>query len=197
MLNNATETIFNLSALRFLVVEDDLFMCSITSSILRSLGARNIKEAEDAAEAFVILDSYNADIIITDWTMTPLDGIEFTDMIRNGENSPNPMVPIIMAAAYSDVAQVMEARDAGITEYVTKPMSPRSLYLRIAEVIEHPRQFVRTDSFFGPDRRRHRDDGTGPRRRKTDKKKTEQDTAEPQPLTEKTVVRPGRQAGRI
>lgn len=61
----------------------------------------------------------------------------------------------------------MKARDAGMTEFLVKPFSARSMARRITMVIENPRQFVRTDDFFGPDRRRHRiSNYTGQERRK-------------------------------
>src|SRR3546814_16640478 len=60
-----------------------------------------------------------------------------------------------MVTAQSDEWKVMKARDAGVTEFLDKPFSAKTMARRITVVVENPRQFVRTDEFFGPDRRRH------------------------------------------
>jgi DNA-binding response OmpR family regulator len=64
-------------------------------------------------------------------------------------------VPIIMLTGHSDKKRVMIARDAGITEFLTKPISAKSLYERILNVVLRPRPFVKTKTYFGPDRRRN------------------------------------------
>jgi hypothetical protein len=64
---------------------------------------------------------------------------------------------------------VEAARDAGVTELLAKPVTAGHLFARIAEIVERPRAFVRTDTYFGPDRRRHRAEGyPGPWRRAED-----------------------------
>ena len=61
----------------------------------------------------------------------------------------------------------MEARDAGVTEFLVKPLSAQALHQRILSVVAHPRPFIRTPTFFGPDRRRTKAaEYTGPERRK-------------------------------
>ena len=66
------------------------------------------------------------------------------------------------------------ARDAGVTEFLAKPITAHNLFARIAEIVERPRAFVRCDNYFGPDRRRHQnDDYPGPWRRKDDFEETE------------------------
>jgi CheY-like chemotaxis protein len=147
--------VLNIEKVRFLVVEDNRYMRTIIYQILRALGARHVVEADDGASAFKMLKTANADIIFTALMMAPLDGIEFTRMVRTASDSPNPYVPIIMVTAYTEAERVHQARDAGITEFVAKPISVTSLYIRIAEVIERPREFVRTQTYFGPDRHRH------------------------------------------
>jgi two-component system chemotaxis response regulator CheY len=63
----------------------------------------------------------------------------------------------------------MQARDAGVTEFLVKPFTARDLYRRLYQIIERPRQFVRSEDFFGPDRRRKgAADYQGPLRRDTD-----------------------------
>ncbi len=129
-------------------------MRQIIRAILNSLGVRNIKEAGDSAGGLRLAQEGGVDLIICSWLMDVLDGPEFVKMIRCGENTKNPYVPIIMLSAFTEKFRITEARDAGVTEFLAKPLSPKSLYQRIARIIEKPRPFVRTTSFFGPCRRR-------------------------------------------
>ena len=72
---------------------------------------------------------------------------------------------------FSSRLRVEKARDAGITEFLVKPFTSEDLYKRVHQIIEKPRQFVESDGFFGPDRRRRVDDNfKGPAKRETDKK---------------------------
>jgi two-component system, chemotaxis family, chemotaxis protein CheY len=144
----------NLEHVKFLIVEDNTFMRTIVRRILTALGAHDVKEAPDGADALRILSTWHADIMIADWEMQPLDGIELTRMIRTADDTANPFLPIIMLTSYAEIAQITEARDAGVTEYIVKPVSAKALFRRIREIVEHPRPFVKTKGFFGPDRRR-------------------------------------------
>ena len=67
------------------------------------------------------------------------------------------MIPVIMITGHSTLRRVAEARDVGVTEFLSKPITARGVLQRIGLVVEHPRQFVRTEDYFGPDRRRKRD----------------------------------------
>ena len=110
---------------------------------------------------------------MTDLAMQPLDGIDFVRLLRNSPDSPNPMVPVVMITGHSTMRRVSEARDVGVTEFLSKPVTARGVIERITRVVDHPRPFVRTQDYFGPDRRR-RDDPNfpGPYRRKNDKPTT-------------------------
>jgi PleD family two-component response regulator len=94
-----------------------------------------------------------------------LNGIEFTQLVRSGKDGPDVFVPIIMVTGYGDVATVTSARDAGVTEFLIKPISAKTLYLRVLEAINKPRSFIRTQSLFGPNRRRQVLPFKGPDRR--------------------------------
>ena len=86
--------------------------------------------------------------------MPILTGIELTKLIRTSENSVNPFVPVILMSAYADRHTVMQARDAGVNEFLVKPLSARALHQRIVSVVLNPRSFIKTGQYFGPDRRR-------------------------------------------
>ena len=137
-----------------LIVDDQDFIRSLIRQILNALGCNKIKDAANGKAAWEMAASTNPDIIITDWEMSPVNGLELTRRLRTDPGSPNPFVPIIMMTGHAEIERVIEARDTGITEYIVKPLSARSLFRRLHSVIEHPREFVRTASYFGPDRRR-------------------------------------------
>lgn len=144
-------------------------MLEITKSLLLTFGVGNVITAQNGEIALRRFEQYNPDIVIADWMMTPMDGIQMTRHMRNSSHTPNPYVPIILMTGFSEKRRVLEARDAGVTEFLVKPFTAQDLYRRITQVIERPRQFVRSEDFFGPDRRRRKlDDYVGPRRRETD-----------------------------
>ncbi len=157
---------YNLEVLNLLVVDDNLHMHSILKAILNAMRIKNIRSCIDAADAFIEMRCLVPDIIITDWAMQPLHGIEYARLVRKGEDSPNPFVPIILLTGHTDMRRVIEARDAGVNEFLAKPVSIMSLHSRIVSIVKTPRPFIRTEMFFGPDRRRRQDpDYDGPERR--------------------------------
>lgn len=174
---SAFDTGYALGGLNVLVVDDNRHMVRLISSILHALGVRNVCEANDAAEALEHLKSFSADIIIVDWQMQPLDGLDFTRLVRTGKDSPNRYVPIIMLSAFTEMSLVTKARDAGINEFLAKPVSPKALYSRMASLIDNPRSFVRTDTYFGPDRRRK---DVGPPRGVIERRKTKNEDIDAQ-----------------
>ncbi|MBI5265711.1 MAG: response regulator [candidate division Zixibacteria bacterium] len=145
---------YNIERVNFLIVEDNAHMRNLVKVILNAFGVHNIAEAADGADAFKILRHFLADIIICDWVMQPLDGLGFVQMIRTGKDSPNPYVPVIMLTGYTEMNRVVEARDAGVNEFLAKPVSAKKIYSRIRAIIENNRPFIKTKTFFGPDRRR-------------------------------------------
>lgn len=154
------------SRLRFLIIDDNVHMRRLLRTILHGFGTREIIEAEDGAVGLEVFSNHLPDIVLADWSMPVLNGVEFTRMIRYESNSRNPFVPVIMVTAYSEIHRVAEARDAGVTEFLVKPISAKALYQRILAVIVSPRPFIRTTTYFGPDRRRTTNAGyQGPNRR--------------------------------
>ena len=140
--------------LRFVVVDDNAYMRRIVRTLLHGFGAREVYEAEDGAAGLEAFTRNVPDIVITDWAMPIFDGLELTQMIRQPGANANPFVPIIMLTGHSEKRRVTAARDAGVTEFLVKPLSAKALYERILSVVLSPRPFVRTKTYFGPDRRR-------------------------------------------
>lgn len=141
----------------------------LIGEILRAIGVRHVFEANDGAEALATLRHQPIDIVMTDLAMQPLDGIDFVRLIRQSPDSPNQMIPIVMITGHSTQRRVSEARDAGVTEFLAKPVTARGVIERITQVVDHPRAFIRAGDYFGPDRRRRADPTyDGPWRREAD-----------------------------
>ena len=154
-----------LERIRLLIVDDNAFSRKLIKSVVQQFGAREIHESENGERAMEDVKSFKPDIIIADWVMSPIDGLEFVHWLRENPNSPAPFTPVIMVSAYSHLSSIMQARDSGINEFLVKPISAKALMMRLQAVIEKPRQFIRTDGYFGPDRRRKDLPHRGPERR--------------------------------
>lgn len=155
--------------LRALVVEDNPHMRALLRSLLHAMGIKNVHEASDGENGFKELKAHHPDLVLTDLSMTPTDGIAFTKQVRSGEGTPNPYMPIIMVTGHTERPRVEAARDAGVTEFLAKPITAYNLMARLAEIVERPRPFVKSENYFGPDRRRRKSqDHRGPWRRHDD-----------------------------
>lgn len=142
------------SKLALLIIDDNANMSKIILAILKGMGAIHIYEARDVATGLSICRQYAIDIAFVDYQLGFMDGLDFVRMIRNAHDSPNPYLPIIMLTGHTEQHRVEEARDTGITEFCAKPVTAAELFKKIAQIIEYPRPFIRTKSYFGPDRRR-------------------------------------------
>jgi len=161
-----------LDSLQVLLVDDNQHMRAIVTAVLKGAGVTRIIEVNDGAQALSALRDRPCDLAIVDFNMQPLDGVEFTRLVRNAPDSANPYMPIIMMTGHAERSRVMEARDAGVNEFVVKPITARSLLSRIQAVIFKPRAFVRAADYFGPCRRRVNDPHyPGPYRRGDDQRK--------------------------
>ena len=153
-------------------------MRAIISTILGSVDIRDVRECPDSLSAFRAIREQPVDIALADFHLSGMDGVEFTRQVRRSPVSPDPFLPIIMITGHSERTRVEEARDAGVTEFVAKPLTARALLARIEAVIFRPRPFIRSRTYFGPDRRRRADPGySGPMRRATDAKAASQSEA--------------------
>jgi DNA-binding response OmpR family regulator len=153
--------------LKVLVVDNFKYMRSLVAIMLDQQTGNTVTITCDSIDrAMDDLDRFEPDIVITDWNL------EFIRRVRDAKTSPNPCVPIIMLTGRAELPLVIQARDAGVNEFLAKPVSAKALYGRITAAVLHPRPFIRTPTYFGPDRRRQKlgppDDRTGERRRKTE-----------------------------
>lgn len=157
---------YRFDRLKILVVDDSAHMRKLVIAILQAFGVTEIVEAADGEKAWALLHDVAPDVIVLDWVMDGMSGIDLIKMIRSHPRSPNPFVPVIMLTGHTHVDRVEEARDAGINEFLAKPVSVNAMMQRLVSVIEQPRPFVRTSQYFGPCRRRRGDEVyEGPERR--------------------------------
>lgn len=140
--------------MKILLVEDNRHTRLVLQDVLRASGIRDIYQCEDGAAALAMLRKQEVDIVFTDLTMGPMDGIEFTRHLRNDPDSPNRFLPVIMLTGHATKARIAAARDVGVTEFLVKPITGRGVLDRIRQVINAERNFVRSADYFGPDRRR-------------------------------------------
>ncbi|HXC56856.1 MAG TPA: response regulator [Rhizomicrobium sp.] len=155
--------------LKALVVEDNQHMRILLRSLLNALGITNVLEATNGEDAFVLLRDKQPDLVLSDLSMKPMDGIAFAREVRTSRNSPNPYIPIIMVTGHTERHRIEAARDAGVTEVLAKPITAGNLFQRIGEIVERPRAFVKAANYFGPDRRRKATENYGgPFRRRED-----------------------------
>jgi len=150
--------------LSVLIVDDSAFARALMGRVLRSLGIRQIIAASDGSEAIHYLKNVATnpqkigvqrfDIVISDWTMSPVDGAMLLKWLRRHKDSPDRFIPFIMVSAQAEPEKVREARDLGANEFLAKPFSINGLATKLLQLIDRPRPFVYTRDYFGPDRRR-------------------------------------------
>jgi CheY-like chemotaxis protein len=157
---------YRFDRLKILVVDDNVHMRKLVTTILQAFGVVQVFEADSGDRAWAILRESNPDVVVLDWVMEGMSGLELMRMIRTNPVAPNPFVPVIMLSGHTSMDHVRQARDTGVNEFIAKPVSIKTMMSRLVAVIEHPRPFVRTQGYFGPCRRRRgADEYRGPERR--------------------------------
>ncbi len=155
---------YDFSRMTCLLVEDNKFMRSVMRICMDSLGVQSYYFAQDGREAIDILKIRSGtlkeagaggiDLVLSDVVMPGIDGHMLLRWIRRHESSSDRFVPVIMISGLVDKKCLTTARDVGVNEFIAKPFSPGAVLSRIQKVIENPRQYVYTPTYFGPDRRR-------------------------------------------
>jgi DNA-binding response OmpR family regulator len=168
--STAARNKIRLSKVSVLVVDDDKAISNLVKNVLKNLGFGNVIVVHSANEGLQILETNAIDLVITDWEMEPMSGVELTQAIRKFD-SPKRFLPVIMLTGHGEKAEIERARDCGITEYLIKPFTAKTLCSRIMMVIESPRSFILSKGYKGPSRRRRSQEppeGMDRRKRKKD-----------------------------
>jgi two-component system, chemotaxis family, chemotaxis protein CheY len=161
-----------LESVSVLILDDNAHMRDLIRTILASFGCSRIVEAADTKEALRLVAEAEIDLAFVDFKLSGdsgNDGLQFCRSIRLGPDSPDLYLPVIMITAYSERSRVLDAINAGVDEFLVKPVRAIDVANRVNAVIERRRPFVHAAGYFGPDRRR-RDDPRydGPWRRAFD-----------------------------
>ena len=133
----------NLTKLKTMVVDDSRTARLMLAEMLREMGVSSIAKAEDGADAMQQLQEFAADVVICDLHMTPLDGIEFTRLLRTADDSPNPYLPVLMLTGDATQKQLGNALNAGAHGFMSKPLQADSLRRQINLVFSRPLVFIR------------------------------------------------------
>ena len=137
-----------------LVVDDSAYMRHLLLGLLHALEVGKVHLAANGEEGLELYQRHAPDVVITDAAMEPGNGFELVKTLRAIDSAELSTAPILMVSGHTDVGSVKRARDAGITAFISKPISAATLYTRLAEVVCSPRTFVETSTYRGPDRRR-------------------------------------------
>ena len=139
-----------LTSASVLIVDDDHYMRKVVRTMLAAFGVTKVHEASDGAEGLEAIPRLNPDIVIVDWDMPMVSGIQFVQMVRSPDAFPIPDVPIILLTGHGDRWRVIEAARFGVNEYLLKPVSTNALLQRVLSVLMKPREMVKLDGYYGP-----------------------------------------------
>ena len=155
---------YDFERMTVLLAEDSQFIRSLLINSLKILGVGRVIPVEDGGAAIDFLKLVKSDpmkagvqqvdIIISNWDMSPVDGMMFLRWVRRHKESPDRFVPFIMVTGYTEPQRVVQAREMGLTEMLAKPFTIKNIGEKMESIIERPRQFVHNATYFGPDRRR-------------------------------------------
>jgi len=156
-----------IAKLRILVADPSAYMAGLAASLLRGIGIKSVTEVTDSGAAQIAFSRQRYNAIVIDAALAPLDGVALTRAIRANPDSPNRDTTIILVFSEISQAELIRARDAGVTEFIRKPMSASILDLRLRATLANPRDFVTAPTYAGPDRRRRAVNVKGHNRRKS------------------------------
>ena len=140
-----------LQGLNILVVDDNAYMRRLTRMMLANLGAKSVLEAPDGLAALEAIRTADPDVMLLDWDMPVLNGIEVLRIVRS---FPRPNLPVIMLTTRAKRSYVNEALRAGANEFLLKPTSPKALCDRLMSIVFKPRPMVKVGTFYVPQPRR-------------------------------------------
>ena len=157
LINKMPEIASYLKNIDVLIADPDEHISALVRDVLVTAGFNRVTQVGNGDQAIRHLRNNNVDMLITDWRMKPVNGIQLIDYLRKDPASPNPYLPIIMLTGKAERRDVSTARDVGVTEFLVKPFTAKALYERIVIIIENPRSFILSENYRGPNRRRRTD----------------------------------------
>ena len=119
------------TAFNVLIVDDYKTMLRVIRNLLAQIGFKNVDEATDGTMAIKMLKEKKYDLVISDWNMEPMTGLDLLKNVRGEQNK----VPFIMVTAESKTENVIAAKQAGVNNYIVKPFSAETLKGKLTSVI--------------------------------------------------------------
>ena len=120
--------------IRILIVDDFSTMRRIVKNLLNDLGLTNTAEADDGSTALVELRKAPFDLVVTDWNMPGMPGIDLLKAIR--ADSQLSKIPVLMVTAEAKREQIIEAAQAGVNGYIIKPFTAATLEDKLSKIFE-------------------------------------------------------------
>lgn len=117
-----------------LIVDDQRTMLRIIRSLLNQIGFMHVEEALDGTKALELMKTNNYGLILSDWNMEVMSGLDFLKAVRAMENGKD--IPFIMITAESKTENVIAARQAGVNNYIIKPFNADTLKAKIESVLK-------------------------------------------------------------
>ena len=117
-----------------LIVDDSKTMLRIIRNLLKQLDFENVEEASDGQEALSKLRAGNFGLVISDWNMQPMTGLDLLKEVRADARLKS--TPFIMITAESKTENVIAAKQAGVSNYIVKPFNAETLREKIAKVMQ-------------------------------------------------------------
>ncbi|MDR3485276.1 MAG: response regulator [Bradyrhizobium sp.] len=121
-----------LKDMRVFIVDDYTTMLRIMRNLLRQLDINSVEEATNGETAYHMLQKSPPDLIISDWNMAPVTGLDLLRKVR--ADSKLRHIPFIMVTAESKTENVIAAKQAGVSNYIVKPFNAETLRAKIASV---------------------------------------------------------------
>ena len=120
--------------MKILVVDDFSTMRRIIKNLLRDLGFNNTSEADDGLTALPMLKAGNFDLLVTDWNMPGMQGIDLLKAVRADEDEKLKSIPVLMVTAEQKKEQIVEAAQAGVNGYIVKPFTALILKEKLEKI---------------------------------------------------------------
>jgi two-component system, chemotaxis family, chemotaxis protein CheY len=143
-----------IQGLNILIVDDNQYMRRLTRTMLMNLCVKSVLEAADGLAALEAIRTCDPDVMLLDWDMPVLDGMEVVRIVRSPGVFPRPNLPIVMLTTHARRSAVVQAMRAGVHEFLLKPTSPKALRDRLISILIKPRPMMKMGKSYVPQPRR-------------------------------------------
>ncbi len=155
----------SLKKLHLLVLDSSQFTLDLFAQVGRNLGIGRTTVINNSTDAIAFIKQHSAigsnvhfadtiDLLITDWDIEPISGLNMLKWVREERSSPNRFMPVVMSSPFPTGDMVAETRNNGAEDFLAKPFSVKMMTDRLLSIINDQRGYILTSQYFGPERRR-------------------------------------------